>query len=327
MLDRVLCCCSIECPSPTPTSPSFTIGGGGHMAVHSRMALIHTHLPVFYYWGGGGGTWLSIVEWPSSTPTSPSFTMGGGGHGWRGGVLHAPHTLMLPRRRGWHVAAFVSVHIPSRRHSVLSPLGSLKQVFAGMVQVHGDAFQQYFWFLPRIGIVQSVLMLDSYVHVLCLSGVALCVLACVRVWARVCVQWSSHAFTHYRYRSGNLILKTNKINTRTHMRHTHTRAHARTRVRTHTIYTRHTRTHVRTQSRKYSRCRSTSDVVYVTSKTCCMSGLSHGPWPRLFLPTSLLCLPARVRVFFFSIKTTEWRLLSAFAWQALFFRCLATLSF
>ena len=74
MLDRVLCCCSIECPSSTPTSPSSTIGGGGgdtwlsivecpsstptslsftirggHMAVHSRMSLIHTHLSVFYY--------------------------------------------------------------------------------------------------------------------------------------------------------------------------------------------------------------------------------------------------------------------------------------
>ena len=29
MLDRVLCCCSIECPSSTPTSPSSTIRGGG----------------------------------------------------------------------------------------------------------------------------------------------------------------------------------------------------------------------------------------------------------------------------------------------------------
>ena len=87
----------------------------------------------------------------------------------------------------------------------------------------------------------------------------------------------------------------------THATHTYTHTHARTYA--HTPYTRDT--HARTQSRKYSRCRSTSDVVYVTSKTCCMSGLSHGPWPRLFLQTSLLCLPARVRVFFFSIKTTE----------------------
>ena len=29
MLDRVLCCCSIECPSSTPTSPSSTIRGWG----------------------------------------------------------------------------------------------------------------------------------------------------------------------------------------------------------------------------------------------------------------------------------------------------------
>ena len=43
-----------------PVFYDWGVGGGGggvglHMAVHSRMPLIHTHLPVFKYWGGGGG--------------------------------------------------------------------------------------------------------------------------------------------------------------------------------------------------------------------------------------------------------------------------------
>ena len=60
MLDRVLCCCLIECPSSTPTFLSFTV----------RV--------------GGGDTWLSIVECLSSTPTSHLLLLGGGG-GMAGG--------------------------------------------------------------------------------------------------------------------------------------------------------------------------------------------------------------------------------------------------
>ena len=48
-------------------------------------------------------------------------------------------------------------------HSQRVESSSLKQVFAGMVQVHRDAFQEHFWFYIRgLAIVHSVLILDSY---------------------------------------------------------------------------------------------------------------------------------------------------------------------
>ena len=121
MLDRVLCCCLIECPSSTPTFLSFTVrvgGGGGHMAVHSRMPLIHTHLPSFTI-GGGGGAWLAGRGTTCSSHTDVAQTT----------------SLTCGSLRICAYPQQMSQRVES---------SSLKQVFAGMVQVHRDACQQHF---------------------------------------------------------------------------------------------------------------------------------------------------------------------------------------
>ena len=95
-----------------------------------------------------------------------------------------------------------------------------------------------------------------------------------------------------QHRSGNLILKTNKINKRTH---------ARTRDTWHVTHA-HTHTHKIAQTFV---CRSTSDVVYVRSKTCCMSLSGHGPdhfyWQDWLHFTICLLLFGFLFLFYFNI--------------------------
>ena len=130
MLDRVLCCCSMVflfCESSCIV----------------RCALIR--IPVVSM-REGGHIVESIAACSSSTPTSPSSTIKGGGGmagGDRGGGTTCTSHTDVAETTSLTCGSVRICSCPQQMSQRVES-SSLKQVFAGMVQVHPDAFQQHF---------------------------------------------------------------------------------------------------------------------------------------------------------------------------------------
>ena len=224
------------------------------MAVQSRMARIHTHLPRLLLLGGGGVA---------------------GGEG----VLHAPHTLTLPRRRGWYVAAFVSVHIPSRRHSVVSPLvwNRCSRAWCRFVETHFNSTSD-FNSAASESFNQCSCWIATYMYCTCWVLHCACLRACV--FGHVCACSEALMLSHI-IDTGQATLfwkPTKSTHARTYAHapytrdtHIHTRTHARTYA--HTPYTRVT--HVRTYARTHAIAQVFEMQIYEWRSVCHVKDLLH----------------------------------------------------